>query len=29
VLLQEAGFGATSWRALTAGIAHLYRAEVP
>jgi demethylmenaquinone methyltransferase / 2-methoxy-6-polyprenyl-1,4-benzoquinol methylase len=28
-LLQEAGFGAASWRALTAGIAHLYRAEVP
>jgi demethylmenaquinone methyltransferase/2-methoxy-6-polyprenyl-1,4-benzoquinol methylase len=28
-LLQEAGFGPVGWRALTAGIAHLYRAEVP
>jgi demethylmenaquinone methyltransferase/2-methoxy-6-polyprenyl-1,4-benzoquinol methylase len=28
-LLEEAGFGRVAWRALTAGIAHLYRAEVP
>jgi demethylmenaquinone methyltransferase / 2-methoxy-6-polyprenyl-1,4-benzoquinol methylase len=28
-LLEQAGFGRVRWRALTAGIAHLYRAEVP
>jgi demethylmenaquinone methyltransferase / 2-methoxy-6-polyprenyl-1,4-benzoquinol methylase len=28
-LLEEAGFAGVGWRALTAGIAHLYRAEVP
>jgi demethylmenaquinone methyltransferase / 2-methoxy-6-polyprenyl-1,4-benzoquinol methylase len=28
-LLEQAGFGQVGWRALTAGIAHLYRAEVP
>jgi demethylmenaquinone methyltransferase/2-methoxy-6-polyprenyl-1,4-benzoquinol methylase len=28
-LLEQAGFGPVRWRALTAGIAHLYRAEVP
>jgi demethylmenaquinone methyltransferase/2-methoxy-6-polyprenyl-1,4-benzoquinol methylase len=28
-LLEQAGFGRVAWRALTAGIAHLYRAEVP
>ena len=28
-LLEQAGFAEVGWRALTAGIAHLYRAEVP